>query len=75
MTFPLTFLPSFASNHTTIVLPHGFGAATINYGLFINTAVDFAIMAFVVFIMVKQINRLRREAPTTRPPDTRECTY
>ena len=50
------------------------GAATINYGLFINNLVDFAIMAFVVFLMVKQINRLRREeAPA--PATTKECPF
>jgi len=50
------------------------GAATINYGLFINNLVDFAIMAFVVFLMVKQINRLRREeAPV--PATTKECPF
>jgi large conductance mechanosensitive channel len=50
------------------------GAATINYGLFINTIVDFAIMAFVVFLMVKQINRLRREE-TPPSATTKECPF
>jgi large conductance mechanosensitive channel len=49
------------------------GAATINYGLFINNIVDFTIMAFVVFLMVRQINRLRREQ--TPPPATKECPF
>lgn len=49
------------------------GAATINYGMFINTIVDFTIMAFVVFIMIKQINRLKREAPPEPAPETKEC--
>jgi len=50
------------------------GAATINYGVFINSVVDFTIMAFVVFMMVKQINRLKKETP---PPsaDTKECGF
>jgi large conductance mechanosensitive channel len=50
------------------------GAATINYGLFINTIVDFSIMAFVVFLMVKQINRLRRDE-TPPPATTKECPF
>ena len=50
------------------------GAATINYGLFINNLVDFAIMAFVVFLMVKQINRLRREE-VPAPATTKECPF
>lgn len=52
------------------------GAATINYGLFINAVIDFIIVAFVVFLFVRQINRMRREkeAPPAEPT-TRECPY
>ena len=50
------------------------GAATINYGLFINNLVDFAIMAFVVFLMVKQINRLRREEAPAPTSGTAPCS-
>lgn len=52
------------------------GAATINYGLFFNTILDFIIVAFAIFMVVRQMNRLRREpeaAPAT--PDTKECPY
>lgn len=50
------------------------GAATLNYGIFISTIVDFLIMAFVVFLMVKQINRMKKEAPAPAP-DSRECPF
>jgi large conductance mechanosensitive channel len=52
------------------------GAATINYGLFINTVLDFIIVAFVVFLFVRQVNRMKREreAPPEEPA-TRECPY
>ncbi len=50
------------------------GAATITYGLFINNLVDFTIMAFVVFLMVKQINRLRREE-TPSSATTKDCPF
>jgi large conductance mechanosensitive channel len=52
------------------------GAATINYGVFINTIIDFIIVAFVIFLMVKQINRLKRQ-PAAAPAEvtTRECPY
>ena len=46
------------------------GAVTINYGLFINTVISFVIVAFAVFILVKNINRLKRqqeEAPPAPP--------
>ena len=50
------------------------GAPTINYGLFINTVIDFVIIAFVIFMLVKQVNRLKKEAPAEAPA-TRECPY
>ena len=37
------------------------GAATINYGLFINTVIDFSIVAFVLFLLIKQVNRLKND--------------
>jgi large conductance mechanosensitive channel len=37
------------------------GAPTINIGLFINSCLDFAIMAFVIFLMIRQMNRLRKQ--------------
>ena len=51
------------------------GAVTINYGLFINTVIRFVIVAFAIFILVKQINRIRweeAEAPTAPPAPTPE---
>lgn len=50
------------------------GAATLNYGLFINTCIDFLIVAFAVFLLVKQINRLR-SAPEPPPPNTKDCPF
>jgi len=45
------------------------GAVTVNYGLFVNSIIKFVIVAFAVFILVKQINRLQRhEAETAGPP-------
>ncbi|MDD3803378.1 MAG: large conductance mechanosensitive channel protein MscL [bacterium] len=52
------------------------GAATINYGLFINVLIDFIIVAFVIFMLIKQVNKLNRkkeEAPAA--PSTKECPY
>jgi large conductance mechanosensitive channel len=50
------------------------GAPTVNYGLFLNTVIDFMIVAFVIFLIVKQLNRLKKEAPAAAP-NTRECPY
>jgi large conductance mechanosensitive channel len=52
------------------------GAATVNVGLFINTCLDFLLVALAVFVMVRAINRLRRQQePAAAPaaPATREC--
>jgi large conductance mechanosensitive channel len=50
------------------------GAATINYGLFLNTIVDFLIVAFVIFLVVQQINRWNKPAPAP-PSTTKDCGY
>ena len=50
------------------------GAATLNYGLFLNTAINFLIVGFAVFLMVKQVNRLKRTEPAPAAT-TRECSY
>lgn len=46
------------------------GAVSINYGVFINTIINFLIVAFAVFILVKQVNRFRKEAPAEPPAPT-----
>ncbi len=52
------------------------GGATINYGLFLNTVIDFLIVAFAIFLLVRQINRMQRQ-PEAAPAaiKTRECPY
>ena len=50
------------------------GAATINYGLFLNTVINFIIIAFVMFLIVRQINRMKKE-PAPAAPTTKECKY
>lgn len=49
------------------------GAATINYGLFFNAFFDFLIVAFVVFMLVKQVNRLKSEQQASAL--TKECPF
>jgi len=44
------------------------GAPTLNYGVFLQTVFDFIIIAFVIFLLVKQMNRLKKEAPPAPPP-------
>ena len=49
------------------------GDAVIEWGLFLQSIMDFIIIAFVIFLLVRAINRLKREEPVT--PTTKECPY
>jgi len=51
------------------------GAVTINYGLFVNTIISFLIVAFAVFLLIRQINRLKREEAPLEEPTTKDCPY
>jgi len=50
------------------------GAVTINYGMFINTVIDFLIVAFAIFMLIRAINRLQKKEEAPPPaPTTKEC--
>jgi large conductance mechanosensitive channel len=51
------------------------GAPTVNYGIFLNNILNFAIIAFAIFMLIKQINRLQRPAAAAPAPATKECPY
>ncbi len=52
------------------------GAATINYGVFINTVLDFVIVAFAIFMVIRMMNRMKRqETPAPAAPTTKECPH
>ena len=60
--------------YATLAAAQAAGAVTIGYGLFINAMVSFLIVALAVFMLIKAINRLRREPPAPAPT-VRECPY
>ena len=52
------------------------GAVTLNYGVFINTLISFLIVAFVVFLLIKSINRLKlKEEAAPAEPTNKECQF
>lgn len=53
------------------------GAATINLGVFINTVLNFLIVAFAIFLLIRNVNRLKRkeEAAPAPAPTTRDCPH
>jgi large conductance mechanosensitive channel len=61
------FIPLAGQTATTLVEAKKAGAV-FAYGSFITIALNFVILAFIIFLMVKQMNRLKREAPAAPPP-------
>ena len=50
------------------------GAPTINYGIFLNTVIDFLIVSFAIYLMIVQINRFKQK-PVEEAPNTKECPF
>jgi len=59
----------------TVAAAKAAGAATLNYGLFMNAIINFVIVAFAMFLLVRQVNRLREPAPTPAAPAMKACVY
>jgi large conductance mechanosensitive channel len=72
--FSNIFINLSGGDYATLQAAKDAGAATINVGLFLNTVIDFTIVAIAIFLVVKQINRL---APPPPPPpvSTKECGF
>ena len=68
------FLALDGKHYDTIAQAQAAGTATINYGTFISCVIDFLIMSFVVFIVVKQLNKLHK-APVPVAPTEKECPF
>jgi large conductance mechanosensitive channel len=61
-------------HHATLAAAKAAGAATINYGLFLNTVIDFVIVAFCIFFVVRQANRFKKK-PAPADPTTKACLF
>jgi large conductance mechanosensitive channel len=72
--FSNLFIDLSRQHHGSIAEAKAAGAATLNYGLFINNVIDFLIVAFAIFLLVRQLNRLNR-APAPAPSQTMECPF
>ena len=72
--FSNLFIDLTGAHHASIAEAKAAGAATLNYGVFINNIIDFLIVAFAVFLLVRQVNRLQRPAPVVAP-QTKECPF
>jgi large conductance mechanosensitive channel len=74
--FSNLFINLSSQHYATLAEAKQAGAPTLNYGAFINTVIDFAIVAFAIFLLVQQINRLTRRSKAEAPaPTTKPCPY
>lgn len=73
MDFSNLFVSLNGQHYATLKAAQDAGAPVLAYGTFINSVIDFAILAFVIFVMVKQINRLN--PPPAPAPTTKKCPY
>ena len=74
--FSNLFIDLSGAAHATLKDAQAAGAPTLNYGLFLNTILDFLIVAFAIFLLIKQVNRLQRPAPApAAAPTTKACPY
>jgi large conductance mechanosensitive channel len=72
--FSNLFIDLSGQNHVTLKAAKEAGAATLNYGLFLNSIIDFLIVAFAVFLLIRQVNKLKRQEPAPAP-DKKDCPF
>lgn len=75
--FSNLFLDLSGQSHPSLAVAKAAGAATVNYGLFLNTILDFVIVAFAIFLLIRQVNRFQRKPEAAAPaaPLTRDCPF
>ena len=74
--FSNLFLSPSGQHFDTLAAAKAAGAATINYGVFLNTVINFLIVAFAIFLLIRQVNRMKRpQEPPQAVPTTRDCPY
>lgn len=74
--FTNLFISLDGSNYPTLAAAQKAGAATLNYGQFLGVVFDFLIIAFSIFFVIRQINKMKKkEEPVTEEVTTKECTY
>jgi len=71
--FSQLFLSLDGKSYSTLADAKKAAAATLNYGLFLNTVINFLIVAFAVFLLVQQVNRWTKKAEAPAAPMTKDC--
>jgi large conductance mechanosensitive channel len=72
--FSNLFINLSGKDYPSVAAAKAAGAATLNYGIFLNQVINFLIIAFAIFLLIKQINRMQEPAAAPAPT-TKECPY
>ena len=73
--FSNLFVSLSGQSYPSVAAAKAAGAATLNYGLFLNTILDFVIVSFAIFLLIRQVNRFARKPEPAPAPATKECPY
>jgi len=66
---------SLSGQYPSLAAAKAAGAPSINYGVFLNTVLDFLIVAFAIFLLIRQVNRFMPKPAPAAPPATKDCPY
>ena len=69
------FVSLSGQSYPTLAAAKAAGAPTLNYGVFINTVINFVIVAFVVFLLIRGVNRMAAKPAAPAAPATKECPF
>jgi large conductance mechanosensitive channel len=72
--FSNLFINLSAKDYPSVAAAKAAGAATLNYGIFLNHIINFLIVAFAIFLLIKQINRMQKPGPAPAPT-TKDCPH
>ena len=72
--FSNLFINLSGKDYPSVAAAKAAGAATLNYGMFFNHVINFLIIAFAIFLLIKQINRMQKPAPAAAPT-TKDCPH
>src|SRR5512141_1882187 len=71
--FSNLFVTMSGGPYASVAAAKAAGAPTLNYGLFLNTGLDFLIVAFAVFLLIRQVNRFMPKPAPPAAPATKDC--
>jgi large conductance mechanosensitive channel len=73
--FSNLFISLSGQSYASLAAAKAAGAPTLNYGLFLNTVLDFVIVAFAIFLLIRQVNRFVAKPAPKAAPATKDCPY